>query len=221
MYFSAAVAGNTRFHCLGTAVATNPAGPYTPNSQQFTCPTGNGGAIDASGYKDSDGSRWVVYKIDGNNIGNGGLCNNGNPPLKPTPILIQRVSGNGYTTQGSPTQILDRDNNDGPLVEAPSLSKINGRYVLWFSSNCYSTTLYDVTFAVSSTINGLYAKRGPMLVTGRLGLSAPGGAEVTPDGKFMAFHAGPVGARYMYTARVTASGDTITICTNAGCQSAS
>lgn len=31
-----------------------------------------GGAIDPAGFVESDGSHYVVYKIDGNSIGHGG-----------------------------------------------------------------------------------------------------------------------------------------------------
>jgi hypothetical protein len=45
------------------------------------------------------------------------------------------------TTDGSdPIALIDRDDADGPLIEAPSMNLANGIYYLYFSSNCYSTT---------------------------------------------------------------------------------
>lgn len=59
------------------------------------------------------------------------------------------------------------------------------------------------------------------MISPNLGLVNPGGAETTIDGKFVTFHAGPPGKRYMYTGRMEFDGDnTITICTNGGCRSA-
>ena len=97
MYFSATDAADPGHHCIGTAISSSITGPYTASSNQFVCPTSQGGAIDPSGFRDSDGSRYVVYKIDGNSLGHGGVCNNGVAPIVDTPIMIQPVSSDGVT----------------------------------------------------------------------------------------------------------------------------
>ena len=55
-------------------------------------------------------------------------------------------------------------------------------YYLFFSSNIYSSTLYDISYAVSKSVTGPYTKvqapNAPFLVTGDSGLTAPGGATV-------------------------------------------
>lgn len=55
-------------------------------------------------------------------------------------------------------------------------------YYLFFSSNVYSSTLYDISYAVSQSVTGPYTKaqapNAPFLVTGDSGLTAPGGATV-------------------------------------------
>lgn len=67
MYYSALV--NETVHCTGAATATNIQGPYIPvGDEPLVCPQQEGGAIDASGFRDVDGSRWVVYKVDGNSL---------------------------------------------------------------------------------------------------------------------------------------------------------
>ncbi|KAL5316590.1 hypothetical protein ACEPPN_015639 [Leptodophora sp. 'Broadleaf-Isolate-01'] len=58
--------------------------------------------------------------------------------------------GDWVTPDGAPTKILDRDDNDGPLTEAPSLNLRDGTYYLFFSSNCYSTRDYDVSYATAT-----------------------------------------------------------------------
>lgn len=95
-------------------------GPYTPESEPLLCSTAGGGAIDPAGFQDTDGTRYVVYKVDGNNLGGGGSCGNGDLSHS-TPIMLQKLESNGVTITGSPVQILDRGQYDGPLIEAPSL----------------------------------------------------------------------------------------------------
>jgi beta-xylosidase len=217
MYYSATPKGRSDRHCVGTAVATNPQGPYTPQATAIACAYDKGGAIDPAGIRDSDGTYYVVYKIDGNNIGHGGNCNNGVAPIVSTPIMLQQLASDAITPVGSPIQILDRDDNDGPLVEAPSLIKVNGKYVLFFSSNCYASTFYDVSYAYASSIRGPYQKvhgneqpgvAAPLLKTGSYGLNAPGGATISKDGTKLFFHANLngkdiSGGRAMYVADVS------------------
>lgn len=215
LYFSATTntAGNGQFHCIGTASSSNIEGPYNSDTDTpFACPTDQGGAIDPAGFRDSDGSRYIVYKIDGNSLGSGGSCGNTVAPIKSTPIMIQPVEEDGVTFAGSATEILTNDANDGPLVEGPSLMKASdGTYVLFFSSNCYMTTDYDVSYATSSSVTGGYTKELPLFVSGTDGLLGPGGATADVDGQHMVFHgyasqADVGGRRAMYTATIGVSG---------------
>jgi len=67
MYYSALATPSV--HCTGVATATNIQGPYIPVGEgPMVCPQADGGAIDASGFRDVDGTRWLVYKIDGNSL---------------------------------------------------------------------------------------------------------------------------------------------------------
>jgi len=210
MTYSAATTTDSTKHCIGLATSWSPNGPYTPLANSFACPLSQGGAIDSSFFKDTDGTIYMVYKIDGNSIGNGGSCNNGVAPQVPTPIMLQKLASDAMTPVGSPVQILDRSNLDGPLIEAPALTKTSaGKYVLFFSSNCFASSQYDLSYAFAeSNINGPYTKRGPMMITGTNGLYSPGAGDVAADGSHMVFHAGDVGPnnlwpRYMYTQSIT------------------
>jgi hypothetical protein len=136
--------------------------------------------------------------------------------------MLQEVAVDGITKIGTSIQLLDRSDFDGPLIEAPSMAYVDGKYLLFFSSNCYSTRFYDIGFAVADSVHGPFTKSPePLLVTGRLGLYAPGGAEVTHEGEFITFHAGDVAqGRQMFTARLTYHGGfSITICGNEACTS--
>ncbi|KAF7307604.1 Arabinan endo-1,5-alpha-L-arabinosidase [Mycena indigotica] len=219
MYYSATAASNTAAHCIGAATSTNVRGPYTPVQSTIACPISQGGAIDPAGHHHPDGSLYVVYKIDGNSLGHGGSCNNGVKPIVSTPIMLQKVAANGYTPIGSPVQILDRDDGDGPLVEAPSLVHVGSTFFLFFSSGCYSDTSYDLSYATASVVTGPYTKarapNAPLLVTGTDGLRAPGSACVTRDGSKIAFHAfigSDIGTgRAMWTGVPTFNGNIVTV----------
>lgn len=69
MYFSATTTADTSKHCVGAATSKNIVGPYAAQASALICPLSSGGAIDASGFQDSNGQRYIVYKVDGNSIG--------------------------------------------------------------------------------------------------------------------------------------------------------
>jgi len=212
MYFSATNAATPGHHCVGSATSRNIGGPYTASSSTLFCPTAQGGAIDAVGFKDTNGDRYVTYKVDANSDGHGGVCNNGVAPIVNTPIYIQPVGSDGVTFTGSQTNILNLSPADGPDIEAPSMIRdAAGNYILFFSSNCYSTTNYDVSYAYASSPTGPFTKSGPLYVTGDDGLSGPGGADVYHDAQHMLFHAlQSDGRRFLYAAIINANGDAVT-----------
>lgn len=200
MYYSAGAASSPAQHCVGAAISKNVTGPYVAESSVLACPINYGGSIDPTSFKDTDGTHYVVYKVDGNSIGNGGTCGNTVAPLVSTPLMLQRLASDAVTPVGSAIELLDRDIADGPLIEAPNLIRTDeGIYVLFFSSNCYSTVFYDVSYATSRYVSGPYTKSStPLLVTGNYGLTAPGGASVLEDGSGMVFHANCNSGRCMH-----------------------
>jgi beta-xylosidase len=221
LYYSAALAQSPSKHCVGAAFSSNVGGPYTPQDQPLVCPDpngnggnanalisspGQGGAIDASGFQDVDGSLYLFYKVDGNSMGGGGPCGNANGQFA-TPIMMIPMQDDGVSPRGPPSTAIDRSPADGPLVEAPSISRSpDGTYNLFFSSNCFNTPLYDVTWATAPSINGPWTKFGPLLVTGTNGLQAPGGASIASDGTHMVFHANFGGGRAMFTTSIAGAG---------------
>lgn len=205
MYYSGEVAASPAHHCIGTAVSDTITGPYIPDDEPFACDLDIGGAIDASGFEDDDGTQYVLYKVDGNSVGHGGSCGNTVDPIAPTPIMLQEVLADGVTKVGDPVAILDRTADDGPLVEAPSLLRTaNGLYILFFSSGCYLEPTYNVNYATATSVKGPFQRAPrPMIRTGEYSLQAPGGASaVHVDGRVgVAFHANcPTGpGRCMHT----------------------
>lgn len=218
MYFSATTNtdGDGRFHCIGAARSSNIKGPYdSVSNDPIVCPTNEGGAIDASAFRDADGTRYILYKIDGNSIGNGGACNNMDLPQRDTWLVIHQVASDGHTLVGPEHRILNRDEADGPLIEGPSLVRYPGpKYVLHFSSQCYINANYTSSYAVSDQIDGGYQKsKFPLLFSGSPPNTwGPGHGDVDWDGQHMAFHgyARPerIGnVRSMYVARLSWDGE--------------
>ncbi|KAJ5085173.1 hypothetical protein N7532_009944 [Penicillium argentinense] len=200
-------------HCVGTALADHPAGPYVPNDKALVCDLDKGGAIDAAGFRDKDGTNYVLYKVNGNSIGHGGDCNNGVDPLVPTPIMLQKLADDAVTPVGDPVQVLDRNtaDGDGPLVEAPSLVLADDTYYLFYSTHCYNEKTYDTRYATASSITGPYTKNNEgFLKTGDSpNLIAPGGATVCGCGDRMLFHGWcdkSMKQRCMYGASVSLKG---------------
>jgi hypothetical protein len=117
------------------------------------------------------------------------------------------------TPVNDPIELLDRGDADGPLIEAPNLLFYDGTYFLFFSSNCFSTTLYDVSYATASLAKGPFTKSSaPLMVTNNpFEITAPGGATTTVDGKNMVFHANCPAGRCMFESAITISGDTVTM----------
>lgn len=220
LYFSATTntAGDGAYHCVGTATSSSITGPYTPSDEPFVCPTDQGGAIDASTFIDSDNSLYVLYKIDGNSKGNGGSCGNTVSPIISTPIIIQAVASDGITKSGDAVQVLTNIDEDGPLVEAPSLIHAgDGTYFLFYSSGCYTDSSYTAKYATSDAPMTAFTRgaTNPLLRSdGVYGLDGPGGLDAAFDDVHVAFHARSAAddkRRFLYTGSITISGDTISM----------
>ncbi|EYE98363.1 glycoside hydrolase family 43 protein [Aspergillus ruber CBS 135680] len=207
LYYSGELKDWKRHHCVGVAVTNNtsPLGPYVPQNTPLVCPLDQGGAIDPSPFKDIDGKLYIVYKVDGNSIGNGGRCNNSKPPFKSVPIMLQELEKNGTTPIGDPVQIFEHDDDeDGELVESPNLIRTaKGIYYLFYSSHCFISPEYDVKYATSPFLRGPYTRaKREFLRTGDFDLDGPGGATVSQDGTKMVFHANCDHERCMYVAGI-------------------
>lgn len=230
MYFSAQLKGTNK-HCIGAAVSTQGiTGPYFGSKHPLVCPDpngdgtgsqyqpafyspGQGGAIDPASFVDVTGQRYLIYKVDGNSLGSGGDCLNGNAPQRSTPIMIVPMDESGWRSTGLPIQILDRTSEDGPLVEAPSMGRAaDGTYFLFYSNNCWSSSKYSVLVATSNSPTGPFTRRGAMLQTGVKDLVSPGGLAITTDGTHVVFHSNVAqypGQRVMHAMPITLSANNI------------
>jgi beta-xylosidase len=229
-YASGTQSSGGKYHCIGVATSSSPAGPFVPSPQPLICPDGpsTGGAIDPDAFLDPvSNTLYLTYKLDGNALGNGGACNNGIAPIHSTPIMLQQLSPDGLSLVDGPSQILDRDDRDGPLVEAPSLYRSSeGVYFLFFASGCFSSNTYATSYATSKNIAGPYTKAArSLLITGDgAGVVGPGGLDVVSagEGTLVAFHGivsggpsrktrrdSPPLVRAMYRAEIVTSGSEV------------
>ena len=170
--------------CIGVAVAEKPEGPFVPvGDAPLVCPTDDGGAIDASTFRDDDGVLYLLFKNDGNCCG------------KDTWLQIAPLSDDGLALAGEPTRLLKQTESwEGDLIEAPTLVKRGDTYLLLYSANGYGGPEYATGYATATSVLGPYTKgEQPLLTTdgsdGRY--LGPGGQDVVvgPDGDdYLVFH---------------------------------
>ncbi|MGB3444173.1 MAG: family 43 glycosylhydrolase [Actinophytocola sp.] len=198
MYFTGPSVATGRM-CIGAALADGPAGPFVPTSgQPLVCNAGEGGDIDPSSFVEGNGARYLLYKNDGNAIG------------QPTIIWLQPTAADGVTFTGNRVELLrnNRPEDEG-VIEAPVLVHRPSQYVLFYSAGVYTTGNYHTSYAVAGSLTGQYTRAyRPLLTTATLdgAVNGPGGADIVGDRIFFHGHLSG-GGRGMYTAPVGWPGD--------------
>ncbi len=170
--------------CIGVAASSSPSGPFKPvGNGPLVCPKGEGGAIDPSTFVDTDGTRYLLWKNDGNCCG------------LDTWLHMAPLSRDGLALAGPATKLVKQTAGwEGSVVEAPVLVKHGSHYVLFYSANSYAGEAYAIGYATASSATGPYRKHPvPLLSTssskGRF--TGPGGQDVVtgPDGHdLLVFH---------------------------------
>ena len=168
------------------SVATAPRwdGPYRDASPEpVLFQADEGGSIDPSVFEDGDGSRYLLWKADANALGRPSSL--WGAPLDPTATALA----------GPPVRLLVHDRAwERPLVEAPSLFVLDGRYWLAYSGGWWESARYGMGLAVGDAPLGPYTKltvQRPWVGGDRFG-SGPGGQEIftADDGSLLvAYHA--------------------------------
>ncbi len=182
MYYTARDRASGK-QCIGAAKASSPDGPFTPvGDSPLVCPAADGGAIDASSYTEN-GQRYILWKNDGNCCG------------IDTWLHIQPVNADGTGTTGSAVSLIKQDRAfEGNVIEAPTLVKRAGHYILLYSAGNYSGDGYATSYAVSDSLTGPYIKAAaPLMTTDSFAgtVRGPGGQDVVvgPDGRdHIVFH---------------------------------
>lgn len=192
MYFTAPDVASGRM-CIGAATSTTPTGPFRAlGSGPLVCNPSEGGDIDPSSFVDADGTRYLLYKNDGNAVG------------RPTIVWLQRVQADGVTFVGGRTELIRNDRpEEAGVIEAPVLVKRASQYVLFYSGGSYAGNSYFTSYATAPSLTGPYSKAyRPLMTTETFdgAVQGPGGADVIGDRIW--FHGWNGGARWMYSAQL-------------------
>jgi beta-xylosidase len=188
MYFVARHTASNK-QCIGVATSASPEGPFTSSQPNpIICQLDQGGSIDPNTFFDSDGTRYLVWKNDGN------CCS------IDTFIYLQKVSADGLSLTGQPSKLIQEDQPwEGNLVEAPAMFKHGNKYYLFYSANNYAGADYAIGYATADSLTGKFQKPGgdePFVKTapadnGKPPVIGPGGEDVVvaKDGTiWMVYH---------------------------------
>jgi beta-xylosidase len=132
--------------CIGVAYSEHPLGPYIDKGAPLLR-NATEGVIDATIQKFSNGTIYLVYKVDGNAHG------------KPTEIYAIQLTNDGKSLSG-PHHLLFRDSLawEHGIVEAPWVIEQDGEFFVFYSSCGYANTCYSVGVAKSKNFLGPYEK---------------------------------------------------------------
>ncbi len=210
MYFTARDRASDR-QAIGVATSANPQGPFVGHGDKaFIAQPEQGGSIDASSFAEDNGARYVLWKNDGNAIG------------QDTWLHIQKVSADGLTRQGEPARLIRADKEwEGRLIEAPTLWKRNKILPVLFGQRFHQRPLRHRLRRRVRADRPLRKSDAPLLVTDRArGILGPGGQDVVLDKSgqsWLLYHAYPPQGRYrrLNLDRLIWRGDTPVIQTSA------
>jgi beta-xylosidase len=169
---------------ISVASAAQPEGPFVDNrSEPLIFQLDRGGSIDPSPFVDHDGTVYLLWKSDDNALN------------QPSSLWCQRLTPDGLTLTGSPTELLRQDREwERPLIEAPAMVLAGGTYYLFYSANWWESANYAIGYGVGAAPTGPFRKvtvAGPWLASGSEA-AGPGGQEFFTDSSavlHMAYHA--------------------------------
>lgn len=175
--------------CIGAAESPTAAGPFASTaSEPLVCQTHLGGSIDPDPFIDTDGSAFLLWKADGNAIG------------QPSTLFAQPLTPDGLALTGEPVALLASDAAwEQPLIENPALIATGRSYVLLYSGGWWESDGYAVGYATCDSALGPCAKvtvDQPLLASAG-DQAGPGGASMVtgPAGdQWLAYHAWTPGA---------------------------
>jgi GH43 family beta-xylosidase len=181
-YFSAR--GSDGKLAIGAATASDPLGPYTALPQPLVHDA-NMGLIDASEFTASDGTPYLLWKEDGNAVG------------QPTPIHARALAADGVSFAGGTTATLVTNDQtwEGAVTEGPWMIERQGTFYLFYSGNSYANSTYALGVARASSPLGPFTKAAAPIVTTGGAWVGPGHCSVVPGGDdlYVVYHAWQVG----------------------------
>ncbi len=167
---------------IGVAVAERPEGPFVDTAETPLLSTPEeGGCIDASPFRDDEGTLWLLWKNDGNAADQDSF------------LFAQRLTEDGLSLQGERTQVLERDQDwEIYTIEGPAIIAHEGRYYLFYSAGEYWNETYGVGVAVADAVEGPWVKLSdqPVLSVNDVAAGPGHGMPVrAEDGIWYVYHA--------------------------------
>ena len=164
--------GRKRGGPLAVAVATadKPGGPYTDHGPLIAQ---DDGSIDPAPVTDENGTRYLIWKEDGNSRG------------APTPIWAQPLNADGTRLIGQPTELIHNDAAwEGGVVEGPFILRRGDWFYLFYSGNgcCGKHCHYALGVARSHKLLGPWEKdpANPILAANQT-WECPGHGSIVTD----------------------------------------
>jgi beta-xylosidase len=188
LYFAAHHRNSGR-QCIGVAISATATGPFvSPAPDPLVCQAHLGGSIDPHPFIDRDGTASLLWKADGNDIG------------QPSTLYAQHLAHDGLALSGQPVPLLRSDAAwEQPLIENPALVAAGRSYTLLYSGGWWESGGYATGYATCRTPLGPCTKATvdrPILGSGG-DEAGPGGASIVrgPAGdQWLAYHAWTPGA---------------------------
>ena len=172
----------TQKQCISAARSAQPNGPYVDTSTgPLLCQRSLGGSIDASPTIVFGGGAYLLWKSEGETV------------HSVSRLWSQQFDPETLAFIGDPVVLLSADRAwESGVIEGPSMTFVDGRWVLLYSGNHWGEPDYAVGYATCDSPMGPCAKpaRQHRGLVGRSPVSGPGGAEF--------FHAldGSIGVAY-------------------------
>ena len=177
-YYTARTTGGVL--SIGAASASSVLGPYTDLGRPLVTDSSMG-MIDATFFTDTSGTKYLVWKADGNAVG------------QKTPIYAQPLSADGLSLTGTRRTLITNDRTwEGGVVEAPWVVARDGYYYLFYSGNAYYNGTYAIGVARATSPLGPYTKASAPILKTVAGWEGPGhGSVVTTSAgtSVMVYHA--------------------------------
>jgi beta-xylosidase len=179
VFYTAREAGGSL--CVAAASSLDPAGPYLDHGP-LVCQ--QAGSIDGFSIRDENDVRYLIWKEDGNSVG------------QPTPLWAQQLSDDGTELLGSPTVLFQNEPSwEANLVEGPFLLRHDNYFYAFYSGAgcCTTSCSYSLGVARAQNLLGPWEKNpaNPIL-PGNDVWKCPGHGSIvtTPDGRFyLLYHA--------------------------------
>lgn len=207
--FYTAHRSSTKRPCISVAVAASPAGPFVDNSTEpLVCHEEQNGAIDPSPFVAADGTPYLVWKAEGETVG------------QVASIWSQELDPGATQLVGEPALLAQADQAwEEGIIEGPAMAYEGGQYYLLFSGSRWDTPNYGVGFTVCEGPAGPCAPTSGRMMGATAQLSGPGGQEFFwANGRrhigYHAFLAGQVGhgqRRVLQTVPITLAGGQVHI----------